>query len=66
MLRRDPLAYLPALLAITLTALAVPARAEALLISLCSGGSLPDQPVRDCDPACRVGCNREKKASGQL
>ena len=41
MLRSEPLAYLPALLALALAAVAVPARAEARLISLCSGGTLP-------------------------
>lgn len=66
MLRREPLAYLPALLALALAALAIPARAEARLISLCSGNSLPSAPGRDCDPACHVGCNREKRASGRL
>jgi hypothetical protein len=69
-MRHEPLAYLPALLALALTALAVPARAEARLISLCSGGSLPGtpgrQPDRDCDTACHVGCPRGKKVSGRL
>lgn len=65
-MRREPLAYLPALLALALTALAIPARAEARLISLCSGKSLPGTPGRDCDPACHVGCPREKKSSGRL
>jgi hypothetical protein len=66
MLRTEPLAHLPALLALALAALAVPVRAEARLISLCSGGSLPGEPGRDCNPACHVGCSREKRASGRL
>jgi hypothetical protein len=66
MLRREPFAFLPALLALTLAAFSLPARAEARLISLCSGGSLPGAPDRDCDTACHVGCPREKKGSGRL
>jgi hypothetical protein len=68
MLRSEPLAHLPALLALALAAVAVPARAEARLISLCSGSSLPapDAPSRDCDQACHIGCSREKRSSGRL
>ena len=66
MLRRDPLAYLPALLALMLAAFSLPAGAEIRLISLCSGGSLPAQPGRDCDQACHIGCSREKRGSGRL
>ena len=70
-MRREPLAYLPALLALTLAAFSLPARAETRLISLCSGGSLPapdtpNAPDRDCDQACHIGCTREKRASGRL
>ncbi len=68
MLRSEPLAHLPALLALALAAVAVPARAEARLISLCSGSSLPapSKPSRDCDQACHIGCSREKRSSGRL
>ena len=68
MLRSEPLAHLPALLALALAAVAVPARAEARLISLCSGSSLPAPgiPSRDCDQACHIGCSREKRGSGRL
>ena len=65
-MRREPVAYLPALLALTLAAFSLPARAETRLISLCSGNSLPDEPDRDCDQACHIGCTREKRASGRL
>jgi hypothetical protein len=68
-LRTEPLAHLPALVGLALAALSLPARADAQLVSLCAGGSLPGQvPARrDCDQACHVGCNREKKAgSGRL
>lgn len=63
MLRSEPLAYLPALLALALAAVAVPARAEARLISLCSGSSLPAPgiPSRDCDQACLLAA-AEKSA----
>jgi len=68
MLRSEPLAHLPALLALTLAAFSLPARAEARLISLCSGNSLPapSTPSRDCDQACHIGCSREKRSSGRL
>ena len=68
MLRSEPFAYLPALLALALAAIAVPARAEARLISLCSGSNLPapGAPSRDCDQACHIGCSREKRSSGRL
>jgi hypothetical protein len=68
MLRTEPLAHLPALIALALAAIAVPARAEARLISLCSGSSLPapGTPSRDCDQACHIGCSREKRGSGRL
>lgn len=63
MLRHEPLAHLPALLALALAAMSLPARAEAQLTSLCSGRSLPgpQAPRRECDQACHVGCSREKK-----
>jgi hypothetical protein len=66
MLRRDPFAYLPAVLALTLAGFNLPARAESRLISLCSGESWPAQPDRDCDQACHIGCSREKRGSGRL
>lgn len=66
MLRSEPLAHLPALLALVLASLSLPARSEAQLLSLCSGKSLPSQPSRDCDQACHIGCSREKRASGRL
>lgn len=68
MLRSEPLAHLPALLALALAAVAVPARAEARPIRLCSGSSLPapSTPSRDCDQACHIGCSREKRSSGRL
>ncbi|WP_017669023.1 hypothetical protein [Sandarakinorhabdus sp. AAP62] len=66
MLRTEPLAYLPALLALALAAMSVTARAEAPLISLCSGKNLPREPSRECDQACHIGCSREKRGSGRL
>ena len=67
-LRRDPLAHLPALLALALAAMALPAQAQARLVTLCSGGSLP-VPGRGQDPgceqACHVGCRREGAAAGK-
>jgi hypothetical protein len=68
MLRSEPLAHLPALLALVLAAMAVPARAEVRLINLCSGSNLPapNAPGRDCDQACHIGCSREKRGSGRL
>ena len=67
-MRREPLAFLPALVALALAALSVPAHAQTLLISLCAGGSLPmpgQAPARrDCDMACHAGTARSKKAPG--
>lgn len=67
-LRTEPLAHLPALLALALAAIAMPSHAETTLLNLCSGNSLPAQPTpgRDCDQACHIGCSREKKASGRF
>jgi hypothetical protein len=68
MRRTDPLAHLPALIALALAATSLPARSQTVLISLCSGGSLPgqQQPARDCDTACHIGCTREKRGSGRV
>lgn len=65
MLRNNPFAYLPALIALALAAISLPARAQVQLASLCSGGSLPTAPAgsRDCDQACHIGCNRPKKGA---
>jgi hypothetical protein len=66
-MRTEPLAYLPALIALALSVFALPSRAQAQLISLCSGTALPGQtPERDCDQACHIGCTRTKKLSGRL
>lgn len=68
-LRADPLAFLPALVALALAGSTLPARAETRLLALCNGGALPNpgqMPNRDCDTACHVGCLREKKRSGRL
>lgn len=65
-LRLEPLAYLPALLALLLAGWAMPARAQGLLAASCGSGApvrLPG-PVRDCDQACHIGCNRERRGSG--
>ncbi|MEI6485242.1 MAG: hypothetical protein WCO11_03135 [Sphingomonadales bacterium] len=66
MLRREPLAHLPALLALILAASAGPARAQTML-SLCAGGSRPGpvQPRRECDAVCHVSCARGRR-SGRL
>jgi hypothetical protein len=67
-MRHEPMAYLPALLALALAAFSLPARAQTQLITLCSGGSLPGTPMprnQDCDSACHVGCTARKK-SGRL
>ncbi len=72
MLRTDPLAHLPALLALIIAASAVPVQAQAslaqtMLVALCAGGSAPApaQPRRDCDPVCHINCARERR-SGRL
>jgi hypothetical protein len=75
-LRREPLAFLPALIALAMAATSLPARSQTTLIALCSGGALPSPndpdrapdraPDRECDPACHVGCTRPKKVSGRL
>jgi hypothetical protein len=68
-LRRDPLAFLPGLVALALASTTLPNRAEARLAVLCNGGALPvpgQQPDRDCDSACHIGCTRTKKPSGRL
>lgn len=67
MLRNDPLAHLPALLALIIAASAVPAQSQTMLVALCAGGSMPapGQPRRDCDPVCHINCARERK-SGRL
>jgi hypothetical protein len=68
-LRNEPLAYLPALIALAMAAVSLPARANTQLVSLCSGATLPGKTDqrgnRDCDTACHVGCQRQKK-SGRL
>ena len=66
MLRTEPLAHLPALLALALAAISLPARAEARLVSLCSGGNQPAGSGRDCDPACHIGCHRDRRGSGRI
>ncbi len=70
-MRHEPLAYLPALVALALAAFSLPARAHSQLISLCSGATVPANPGdpgkrgdRDCDSACHVGCTRQKKLDG--
>lgn len=70
-LRREPLAHLPALIAIALAAVSLPAFSTTRLVALCSGGEVPlpgQAPNRDCDQACHIGCSRTKKtgASGRL
>lgn len=70
-LRRDPLLHLPALIALALAATSLPARAEARLMVLCSGGQVPSparQPGNDCDQACHASCSRSRKpgSSGRL
>lgn len=66
---REPLAHLPALIALALAAISLPARAQVQLVSLCSGATLPIAPGRngkaDCDTACHVGCSRDRR-SGRL
>jgi hypothetical protein len=68
MLRTEPLAHLPALLALALAAMSLPAQSQTRLVSLCSGSSLPSPsaPSRDCDQACHIGCSRERKASVRI
>jgi hypothetical protein len=69
LLRAEPLAFLPGLVALALASTTVPARAEARLVQLCNGGALPmpgQTPDRDCDSACHIGCTRPKKPSGRL
>lgn len=72
MLRTDPFAHLPALLALITAASAVPVQAQAtlaqtMLVALCAGGSqpAPGQPRRDCEPFCHINCGRERR-SGRL
>jgi hypothetical protein len=71
-LRNEPLGYLPALIALAMAALSLPTRANTQLLSLCSGTTLPASPTKngksDCDSACHVGCQRQKKwdRSGRL
>lgn len=68
-LRNEPLAYLPALIALALAAFSLPARANTQLLYLCSGTTLPTSPGKggkaDCDSPCHIGCPRQKK-SGRL
>jgi hypothetical protein len=60
-LRAEPLAYLPALVALALAGISLPARSQARLISLCSGGQAPIRGQRpDCDLACHAGCTRKR------
>lgn len=70
-LRHDPLACLPALLALAMATISLPARAHTRLLMLCSGGVLtvplsapgqPQRPDRECDSACHAGCSREKRS----
>lgn len=66
-LRGEPLAHLPALIALALAAVSLPAFSTTRLVALCSGGAmqLPGQtPRRDCDQACHIGCSRTKKTGG--
>lgn len=67
-LRGEPLAFVPALVALAMAATSLPARSQTALILSCAGTTLPGQPLpdRDCDQACHVGCTRGKKASGRL
>jgi hypothetical protein len=64
---REPLAHLPALIALALAAISLPARAQTMLLVSCSGAPLPANPGqrgnRECDQACHVGCSRQKKTS---
>lgn len=66
-LRAEPFAALPALIALAVTGLSLPARAEARFMASCSGGQIP-APTRDCETACHAACNRPKKpgSSGRL
>lgn len=68
MMRAEPLAYLPALVALALAATSLPARAHLQLLSLCSGTPAPASPQqrgnRECDTACHIGCPRQKKSDG--
>lgn len=59
---REPLSYLPALIALILAAFSLPARSQTMLLVACSGAPLPANPGnRDCDSACHIGCSRQKK-----
>ncbi len=61
-LRSDPVAFLPALLALAMASMSLPVRAEARLLALCSGDEAPlGKPGRDCDQACHSNCSRHKK-----
>ena len=64
-MRHEPLAYVPALVALILAAFSLPARSQTMLVSACSGAPLPANPGqrRECDSACHVGCSRQKKSS---
>lgn len=71
LLRREPLLHLPALVALALASVSLPAFSTTRLASLCSGGQVPAPaggPGRDCDQACHIGCSRARKpgASGRL
>lgn len=68
-LRHDPLACLPALLALAMATASLPARAHIQLVMLCSGAALPvpgqpQHPDRECDSACHAGCSRDKRHPG--
>ena len=65
-LRGAPLAYLPALMALALAGVSLPARAQIGLMTLCSGGQVPlpgNRPGQrpDCDGFCHTGCTRQKR-----
>jgi len=64
-LRGEPLAHLPALIALALASFSLPARANARMITLCSGSNVPLAPVpgrrSDGDSACHAGCIRQKR-----
>jgi hypothetical protein len=68
-LRHDPLACLPALLALAMASISLPARAHTQLVMLCGSGALPvpgqpPRPDRECDSACHAGCSRDKRLPG--
>ena len=73
-LRRDPLAHLPALLALAMASPSLPAyahtNANAQLVMLCSGSAIPAPgqrplPGRDCDSVCHAGCSRDRRGAGR-